>query len=102
MKLPKQSQPVPRLMLHDPYPTVDLKLMESLVRKLQAEANAGNEESKLKLKDAREALLSMRFELLHSINHDDPHTFSSSTGFCGCHILAGQARLLCIAGCGQF
>ena len=103
MKLPKQSQPVPRPMLHDPYPTVDLKLLESIVSQFQADVDEfGDELSKRNLKAAKDALFSMRFDLLHSINHDDPQAFSGPADVCGCQILSGQARLMCIVGCGWF
>ena len=104
MKLPKQSKPITRQVLHDPHLTVDLKLLEDSIVTLeqQFQSNPNNEKLKRDLKEARDALLNLKFELLHSINHNDPKFFIGPADFCGCQILSGQARRICIVGCGWF
>ena len=84
MKLPKQSKPITRKVvltgeaLHEPHLTIDLKVLKG------------------------DALYDAVIELVHGINHNDPTVFSGPTDFCGCQILSGQARRMCVMGCGWF
>ena len=109
MKLPKQTEPVTRATVSKPlletYLAVDIDLLEANFRRLKALVEAGSE-GNIELEDeyakASDALLEMKFELLHSTNYNDPMVFSMPAGFCGCQLLSGQARVMCAVACGWF